>query len=64
MHRSALAASAAPFKSLSLPFNVPRESWPHLLEQAAAALLGERHDAEALAVELFAIAAALKGGAA
>lgn len=56
------AAHAASFpQNLLLPIEAPRESWPGLLDHAAAALSGECiFDSETLALELRAIAAALR----
>lgn len=62
MNRSTFAAPAANFPpSLHLPIEAPRTSWPGLIEHAASALQGRCvHDSEALALELRAIAEALK----
>lgn len=61
MNRSARAAAAAIPESLFLPIEAPRDAWPCLIEHAADALAGRCiHDSETLALELRAIAAALR----
>ncbi|NCT66370.1 MAG: hypothetical protein GXC76_01870 [Rhodanobacteraceae bacterium] len=62
MNRSALAARAAALPaSLHLPIKAPRDAWPALIEHAADALAGRCiFDSETLALELRAIAEALR----
>lgn len=62
MNRSAIAAPAAIFPpSLHLPIEAPRDAWPALIERAASMLEGQpARDAETLALELRAIAEALR----
>lgn len=61
MNRSARAAAAAIHDSLFLPIEAPRDAWPRLIEHAADALAGRTiFDSETLALELRAIAAALR----
>lgn len=62
MKNTSTAARAAVIpQNLSLPIEAPRESWPGLLDHAAAALSGACiFDSETLALELRATAAALR----
>lgn len=51
--------------TIHLPIEAPRADWPGLIERAAATLTGTRpYNPETLALELQAIAVALRGGAA
>lgn len=57
-----MSASPLMRENLSLPIEAPRASWPGLLDHAADALQGRcTFDCETLALELRAIAEALRG---
>lgn len=62
MKSRSVAAPAAAFPaSLHLPIEAPRDAWPVLIEHAADALEGRgMFDSETLALELRAIAQALR----
>lgn len=62
MNKCHSAAPAAAYPaSLHLPIEAPRDAWPVLIEHAADALQGRcMFDSETLALELFAIAEALR----
>jgi hypothetical protein len=56
-----MSANTAPRENLALPIEAPRSTWPGLLDHAADALQGRcTFDSETLALELRAIAEALR----